>query len=42
MAKAGLSYNEVKRVIELPSTWGAKISGEQFKERAAPPRKASR
>jgi hypothetical protein len=29
----GLSYEEVKRVLKVPSTWGAKISGEQFKER---------
>jgi hypothetical protein len=42
MAKAGLSYDDVKRAIEIPSTWGAKISGEQFKERARPSREATR
>jgi hypothetical protein len=31
---AGLSYDEVKRVVKIPGTWGAKISGEQFKQRA--------
>jgi hypothetical protein len=34
-AQDGLSYNEVKRRLKLPSTWGAKITAEQFKERAA-------
>jgi hypothetical protein len=29
----GLSYNEVKRSLKIPSTWGAKISGAQFRER---------
>jgi hypothetical protein len=32
---AGLSYDEVKRLVKIPSTWGAKISGEQFRERAS-------
>ena len=31
--EAGLSYDEVKRLVKIPSTWGAKISGEQFRER---------
>jgi hypothetical protein len=31
---AGLSYEEVKRILKIPSTWGAKLSDEQFKERA--------
>jgi hypothetical protein len=35
IAEAGLSYDEVKRIIKIPSTWGAKIGGEQFEERAA-------
>jgi len=28
----GLSYDEVKRLVKIPSTWGAKIGGEQFRE----------
>jgi hypothetical protein len=31
--EAGKSYDEVKRLVKIPSTWGAKISGEQFRER---------
>ena len=34
LVEAGLSYDEVKRLVKIPGTWGAKISGEQFKERA--------
>src|SRR6516225_1459343 len=34
MVGAGKSYDEVKRLVKIPSTWGAKISGEQFKERS--------
>jgi hypothetical protein len=34
LVEAGLSYDEVKRLVKIPSTWGAKISGEQFEERA--------
>jgi hypothetical protein len=33
--EAGKSYDEVKRLVKIPSTWGAKISGDQFVERAA-------
>jgi hypothetical protein len=29
----GLTYNEVKRRVKIPSTWGAKITGEDFMER---------
>jgi hypothetical protein len=29
--EAGLSYEEVKRLIGMPATWGTKISGEQFR-----------
>jgi hypothetical protein len=29
----GLSYNEVKSVLKIPSSWGAKISGDQFQQR---------
>jgi hypothetical protein len=32
---AGLSYDEVKRLLKIPTTWGAKIRGEQFAERAS-------
>src|SRR5580698_4737373 len=35
LVKAGLSYNQVKRLVKIPSTWGAKITGEQFHERVA-------
>jgi hypothetical protein len=34
LVEAGLSYEEVKRLIGIPATWGAKISGEQFRRRA--------
>jgi hypothetical protein len=34
LVEAHLSYEEVKRIVAIPSTWGAKISGEQFRERA--------
>lgn len=36
--EAGTSYDEVKRLVRIPSTWGAKISGQQFKERAVTPK----
>jgi hypothetical protein len=34
LVEAGLSYDEVKRLVKIPSTWGAKIKGGQFRERA--------
>jgi hypothetical protein len=34
LVKANMSYDEIKSQLEIPSTWGAKITGEQFKERA--------
>jgi hypothetical protein len=34
MLKANMSYDEVKSQLKIPSTWGAKTTGEQFKERA--------
>lgn len=34
LVKADLSYDEVKRMAKIPATWGAKITGEQFVERA--------
>jgi hypothetical protein len=35
LVEAGLSYDEVKRLVKIPTTWGAKITGEQFEERAS-------
>jgi hypothetical protein len=35
LVESGLSYDEVKRLLKIPATWGAKISGEQFRERAS-------
>jgi hypothetical protein len=35
LVKAHLSYDDVKRLVDIPSRWGAKITGEQFKERSA-------
>lgn len=35
LVEAGLSYDEVKRLVKIPGTWGAKITGEQFRERAS-------
>jgi hypothetical protein len=35
LVQAHLSYDDVKKIVKIPSTWGAKISGDQFKERAA-------
>lgn len=34
LVQAGLSYDEVKGAVGIPSRWGAKIGGEQFRERA--------
>ncbi len=35
LIEAGLPYDEVKRTVKIPSTWGAKITGEQFRERTS-------
>jgi hypothetical protein len=35
LVEAGLSYDEVKRLVKISSTWGAKIKGEQFEERVS-------
>jgi hypothetical protein len=35
LVQNGLSYDEVKKVVKIPSTWGANISGDQFAERVA-------
>jgi hypothetical protein len=32
---ADVSYDEVKRAVGIPTTWGAKINGKQFAERAS-------
>jgi hypothetical protein len=33
--EAHLSYEDVKRLLRIPAGWGAKISGQQFRERAS-------
>jgi hypothetical protein len=33
LVEARRSYEDVKRLVKIPSTWGAKITGEQFRER---------
>lgn len=35
LVESGLSYDEVKRLVKIPSTWGARISGAKFLERTA-------
>jgi hypothetical protein len=35
LVQAGLSYEEVKKAVGISSRWGAKITGEQFRERVA-------
>ena len=35
LVEAGMSYNEVKRLVKIPATWGAKISETQFRERTS-------
>ncbi|HEY2155233.1 MAG TPA: hypothetical protein VGH33_06360 [Isosphaeraceae bacterium] len=35
LVASGLSYDDVKRLLKIPSTWGAKIGGMQFSERAS-------
>ena len=35
LVEAGLSHDEVKKSLKIPTTWGAKITGEQFEERAS-------
>ena len=32
LVQAGLSYEEVKKLLKIPATWGAKITGGQFRE----------
>jgi hypothetical protein len=33
LVEAGLSYDDVKRLVKIPTTWGAKITGEVFRRR---------
>ena len=33
VVEAGLSYDEVKRLVKIPTTWGAKITSKQFEDR---------
>jgi hypothetical protein len=33
LVEEGLAYDEVKRVVKIPTTWGAKVTGKQFEER---------
>jgi hypothetical protein len=33
LVEAGLSYDDVKRLVKIPTTWGSKIKGDQFEER---------
>jgi hypothetical protein len=33
--EAELTYDDVKHVLKIPSTWGAKIKGDQFQEMAS-------
>ena len=33
LVEARRSYEDVKRLVKIPSTWGAKITGEQFEDR---------
>jgi hypothetical protein len=35
LVEAGLTYDDVKRLVKIPSTWGAKITGEQFEDRVS-------
>ena len=35
LVKAGLSYDEVRKLVKISTTSGAKITGEAFKERAS-------
>ncbi|MBV8553925.1 MAG: hypothetical protein JO116_00080 [Planctomycetaceae bacterium] len=35
LVEAGLSYDDVKRLVKIPTTWGAKITGEKFQQRAS-------
>ncbi len=34
LVEAHVSYEDVKRLLKISPTWGAKITGEQFRERS--------
>jgi hypothetical protein len=40
LVEAGLTYDEVKRLLEIPATWGVKINDEQFRQRTFAYRRA--
>ncbi len=35
LAETRRSYEDLKRLVKIPSTWGAKITGEQFEDRVS-------
>ena len=35
LVESGLSYGQVKQQVKISTTWGAKITGKQFRERAS-------
>ena len=35
LVESGLSYDEVKLVLKIPATWGAKINSIQFRKRTS-------
>jgi hypothetical protein len=35
LVEAGLSYDDVKRLVKIPTAWGEKITGEKFRQRAS-------
>jgi hypothetical protein len=35
LAEARLSYEDTKRALKIPRTWGAKITAKEFQERAS-------
>ena len=35
LVKAGLSNDEMPKLVKIPTTWGAKPDGDEFRERAA-------
>ncbi len=35
LVEARRSYEDVKRLVKIPSTWGTKITGQQFEDRVS-------
>ena len=33
LVEAGRSYEDVKRLLKIPSTWGPQITSKQFEDR---------